>query len=110
MAPVSSQKRNVDLKIDGRRSIKLDPMAIHDRDYYEPTRFGGDGPFVQRILGSAVWTILAINVVVYLMQIFLKGAGEIGFVTDWFCGRAVDVFGSFQIWRNSHGQLPAQHR
>lgn len=74
-------------------------MAIHDRDYYQPTRFGDNGPLAQRILRSAVWTILVLNVIVYLLQIFLKGAGEKGFVTEWFAGNSEAVFGSFQIWR-----------
>ena len=41
-------------------------MGIHDRDYYQGTR-GSSG--IARLTGSAVLTILVINVVVWFIQV-----------------------------------------
>lgn len=70
-------------------------MGVYDRDYYRQDPPGGG------VLGGVAPTckwLIAINVVVYILQIMtLTSAG--GGVTGWFELSAAEVIGRFEIWR-----------
>lgn len=74
-------------------------MGIYERDY---THARGPGnTILARITGSAVWTIIVANLLIWFAQAFTfdKSTGDAGLITGWMSASASQVFGSFQIWR-----------
>lgn len=70
-------------------------MGVHDRDYYRQEPAGGG--MMGGVAPVCKW-LIAINVVVYLLQILTINAGREG-VTGWLDLSPSDVLGRFQFWR-----------
>jgi len=75
-------------------------MGVYDRDYFQKDRRGGGFKgFLAMIRSSAVNTIIALNVVVFIVQICVddRGAGYTP-VTD-FLAASPDRVWRFEVWR-----------
>ncbi len=71
-------------------------MGIHDREYYRATK---NGNALARITSTAIGTIILINVVVWLLQVFTKKGLDPGPITSFLVASPGEVFSSFQVWR-----------
>lgn len=75
-----------------QRPAKWRAMGIYDRDYYR----GSSRQFFGGGTGRILWTLLWINIVIYVIQIV---SGARGGLTDLLSLDPDKVLGHFQIWR-----------